>query len=410
MESKVNKRVAFHTLGCKVNIYETEVIKQLFHEAGYVAVGFDEEADYYFINTCSVTNIADRKSRQMIGRCRKQNPAARVIVSGCYADGAPEEELRSLGVDFILDNETKKRIVERAGLRKSGHVRADVKIEDGCNQFCSYCIIPYRRGRVTCRQEKSILKEIGYLADAGHKEIVLTGIHISSYGRDELLHLIAEAGKIPGIERIRLGSLEPRIIDETFLAGLKEIRQFCPHFHLSLQSGCNRTLKAMNRHYCAEEFEERTVLIRNAFTHPAITTDVICGFPGETREDFLESKAFAEKIAFSRMHIFPYSRREGTAAARMPGQITNAEKKARAAELEEIDRKNAAAFLAYYVGKEVDVLSEEMVESEGQRCVSGLTDTYVRVLIPGTEALLNRMVRCRVNSSRGEYLTAEVIS
>ena len=382
MENKVNKKVAFHTLGCKVNICETEAMIRIFENSGYDVVDFSEKADIYVINTCSVTNIADRKSRQMIHRAKKLAPDAVIIATGCYVEGLDEEAARELDCDKLIDNAHKNEIVARAeeiAITKMGkHTRADVKIEDGCNQFCSYCIIPYRRGRINIRPEENILREVRQLAQTGHKEIILVGIHISSYGRDGLVHLISEIGKIEGIERIRLGSLEPRLIDDVLLSGLKKVRQFCPHFHLSLQSGCDKTLKAMNRHYTADEYRQSVALVRKYWDHPAVTTDVIAGFPGETDEDFEISKAFTDEMQFFQMHIFPYSRRKGTVADRMPNQLTLAEKQKRVDELEEVNARNTSAFINYYAGREIEVLVEE---SDGEYLI-GHTPEYVRVKLP----------------------------
>lgn len=399
MENKVNKKVAFHTLGCKVNICETEAMIRIFEDSGYTVVDFNEPADIYVINTCSVTNIADRKSRQMIRRARKMSPNATVIATGCYVEGLDEEAAKDLDCDKLIDNAHKNEMVAQAeeiAITKMGnHIRADVKIEDGCNQFCSYCIIPYRRGRINCRPKENILREIRQLAATGHKEIVLVGIHISSYGRDELVDLIQEIGKTEGIERIRLGSLEPRLIDNELLAGLKKVKQFCPHFHLSLQSGCDKTLKAMNRHYTAAEYRKSVELIRSCWEHPAITTDVIAGFPGETEEDFDLSKQFVDEIGFYQMHIFPYSRRKGTVADRMPDQLTMAVKGARVDELEEINDRNTRKFIDYYLGREIEVLVEE---SDGQYLI-GHTPEYVRVKLPTEEygpEYINTIVKCTV--------------
>lgn len=385
MENKVNKKVAFHTLGCKVNICETEAMIRVFENSGYTVVDFSDKADVYVINTCSVTNIADKKSRQMIHRARRMAPEAVIIATGCYAEGLDSEAAKELGCDRLIDNAHKNEIVQQAediSITKMGkHIRADVKIEDGCNQFCSYCIIPYRRGRINCRPKESILKEIRQLAATGHKEIVLVGIHISSYGRDELVDLISAIGEVDGVERIRLGSLEPRLIDDKLLTGLKKVRQFCPHFHLSLQSGCDRTLKAMNRHYTADEYRQGVALIRSYWEHPAVTTDVIAGFPGESAEDFEISKAFVDEMGFYQMHIFPYSRRKGTVADRMPGQLTMAEKELRVDELEEINERNTQAFIRYYEGREIEVLIEEQ---DGE-FMTGHTPEYVRVRLPVSE-------------------------
>ncbi len=421
MIGDVNKKAAFCTLGCKVNIYETDAMRSLFEAAGYETVPFADKADVYVVNTCSVTNIADRKSRQMLHRARRTNPDAVVIAAGCYVQGAEEKLLESLGADVLLGNDMKGRVVEaaeqclrtrrpsvfmkdlekereyealRAGAAES-RVRAVIKIEDGCDQFCSYCIIPYRRGRVRLRDPEDVLAEAADLAEAGHRELVLTGIHISSCGEKRLAELIARTAGLKGVDRIRLGSLEPRIITEGFLSALREVPQLCPHFHLSLQSGCDETLRAMNRHYSTREYEERVGLIRRFYEHPAVTTDIIAGFPGETREQFELSRDFADRIGFSRMHIFPYSRRDGTKAASMPGQLTNAEKQARAEELEEVDRRNSAQFARYYIGRETEVLTEEETVLDGERYVTGYTDTYVRAALPAAAASVNSLVRCR---------------
>ena len=393
MSDYVNKKVAFHTLGCKVNIYETEAITRLFEDKGYTVVSFDEPADVYVINTCSVTNIADKKSRQMIHRARKMNPDAEIIATGCYTEGMDDEEAKELGCDRIISNKEKNRIVEEAEKSITGmghHTRATIKIEDGCNQFCSYCIIPYKRGRVQCRPQESILREVSQLAAAGHKEIVLTGIHISSYGRDELAELIRRIAETDGVYRVRTGSMEPGIIDETFLKRLSEIKEFCPHFHLSLQSGCDKTLKAMNRHYTADEYRRRVKLIREYFEHPAVTTDVIAGFPGETEEDFEESLAFTDEMKFFEMHIFPYSRRKGTVADKLPGQLTMKEKAARAARLEEVNKKNTSEFARYYAGREVEVLTEEVRDG----FIYGYTPEYVRIKLPETLTKSNEIIKC----------------
>jgi len=401
MDTKVNKKVAFHTLGCKVNICETEAMMRLFENDGYTIVGFDEPADVYVINTCSVTNIADRKSRQMIHRARKMSPNACVIATGCYIEGHKDADPAELGCDKIISNTEKNNMVaeaEKLCINRMGkHIRADVKIEDGCNQFCSYCIIPYRRGRINCRPKENILAEVQQLARTGHKEIVLVGIHISSYGRDELVELITDISKVEGIERIRLGSLEPRLIDDVLLTGLKQVPAFCPHFHLSLQSGCDKTLKAMNRHYTADDFRKSVALIRSYWEHPAITTDVIAGFPGESEEDFAASKAFVDEIGFYQMHIFPYSRREGTVADRMPGQLTMAQKQARVDELEEVNDRNTKAFIDYYEGRQVEVLVEEI---SGEYLI-GHTPEYVKLKLPISvygENAVNTLITCTADA------------
>ena len=310
----MGKKVALHNLGCKVNAYETEAMQEMLEQAGYEIVPFKEGADIYVINTCTVTNIADRKSRQMIHRAKKMNPEAIE-----KAEEATEQ------LQEVIDiNRTKE--YEELQLTKAGeHTRAYIKVQDGCNQFCTYCIIPYARGRVRSRSMENVLAEVQELAEHGYKEIVLTGIHLSSYGIDledtDLLKLILEVHEVKGIERIRLGSLEPRIITEKFAKTIAELPKLCPHFHLSLQSGCSETLRRMNRRYTAEEYYEKCELLRKYFEYPALTTDVIVGFPGETEEEFEASRAFVDKVDFYETHIFKYSKREGTKAAVMENQI-----------------------------------------------------------------------------------------
>ena len=345
------RKAALHNLGCKVNAYETEAMQEMLEQNGYEIVPFAEGADVYVINTCTVTNMADRKSRQMLHRARKMNPNAVVVAAGCYvqAQGVKADDC----IDIIIGNNKKKDLIaildehfakieekepqvelidiahtheyeEMRVSRQAEHTRANVKVQDGCNQFCSYCIIPYARGRVRSRKMEDVLAEVHTLASNGYQEIVLTGIHLSSYGIDtgeNLLELIRAVHQVEGILRIRLGSLEPRIITREFAEGIAALPKMCPHFHLSLQSGCNTTLKRMNRRYTAEEYYEKCELLREVFDHPALTTDVIVGFPGETEEEFRESKAFLEKVNFYETHIFKYSRRQGTKAAEMKDQV-----------------------------------------------------------------------------------------
>ena len=328
------KKVALHNLGCKVNAYETEAMQELLEKHGYEIVPFQEGADVYIINTCTVTNMADRKSRQMLHRARKMNPDSIVVACGCYVQ-ARKDDIPD-GIDIVIGNNKKQNIVEILDINHekayedlhlstaAEHTRAYIKVQDGCNQFCSYCIIPFARGRVRSRSRDSVLEEVKTLAANGYKEVVLTGIHLSSYGidcDDNLLSLILAIHEVDGIERIRLGSLEPRIITEEFVQTIAQLPKMCPHFHLSLQSGCNATLKRMNRRYTAEEYYEKCRLLRKYFRNPALTTDVIVGFPGETEEEFAESKAFVDKVDFYETHIFKYSRREGTKAAAMKDQV-----------------------------------------------------------------------------------------
>ncbi|MCI5620926.1 MAG: tRNA (N(6)-L-threonylcarbamoyladenosine(37)-C(2))-methylthiotransferase MtaB [Lachnospiraceae bacterium] len=407
------KKAALHNLGCKVNAYETEAMQQLLEKAGYEIVPFTEKADVYVINTCSVTNIADRKSRQMIHKAKKENPDSIVVAAGCYVQTSPEEAGVDEAIDIILGNDKKNqlvRLIEEYQQKKDGellveigdindrgerfenmylertaeHTRAFLKVQDGCNQFCSYCIIPYARGRVRSRMADDVVAEVQRLAANGYQEVVLTGIHLSSYGvdhGDNLLHLIELVHQVEGIERIRLGSLEPGIITENFVKRLSELKKVCPHFHLSLQSGCDETLKRMNRKYDTARYEEGCRLIRSYYEHPAITTDVIVGFPGETEEEFARTKAFLEKIHFYEMHIFKYSKRKGTVAAGMEHQVTDQVKTARSNELLTLAKKMSAEFREYYRGKQMEVLLEEELMLDGECYYTGYTREYVKVAV-----------------------------
>ncbi|WP_455035123.1 MiaB/RimO family radical SAM methylthiotransferase [Lachnoanaerobaculum gingivalis] len=451
------KTVAFHTLGCKVNTYETEAMQQLMESAGYKCVEFTKRADVYIINTCSVTNIADRKSRQMLHRARKMNEDAIVVAAGCYVESAKDKIDEDLSIDIIVGNNNKNDIVniineylqdkiknkfiidinketeyEEFNISKiNDHTRAFIKVQDGCNQFCSYCIIPFTRGRVRSRKMENIIDEVKNLSDSGYKEIVLTGIHLSSYGVDfldesynkrmekltqteesdeefvtknELLCLIENIANIEGIERVRIGSLEPRIIQENFIKSLSKIDKFCPHFHLSLQSGCDKTLKSMNRKYTADEFYEGVKLIRKYFESPAVTTDIIVGFPGETKKDFEESRAFVEKVKFYETHIFPYSIREGTKAANMP-QVDGNEKVQRANILNEINLKNQKEFRASRIGKEDELLCEEIFIKDGVEYFTGYTKEYVKVAVLNSDLKTNDIVSGRVV----DFLTDDIL-
>ncbi len=435
------KSVALHNLGCKVNSYEFDGMQQMLRESGYKIVPFDQEADVYIINTCTVTNIADRKSRQMIHRAKKRNPQAVVVAAGCYVQTAGEALGQEEAIDIAIGNNRKKDIVSiledywksrmspaddagapvedsgKAECVKAGrtedpkdssgravleiidiaaareyeemqltqtaeHTRACIKIQDGCNQFCSYCIIPYARGRVRSRREEDIVREVQGIVRAGYREIVLTGIHISSYGVDrgktELLQLLCKLHEIEGLERIRLGSLEPRIVTEEFVAAISAMPKICPHFHLSLQSGCDSVLARMNRHYTAGEYFQTTELLRNYYRDPAITTDVIVGFPGETEEEFRITEEFVRKVNFYEMHIFKYSKRQGTKAAAMESQITESEKSRRSAILAQAEKEMSHAFRAGYRNREVAVLFEEKKEIDGTMYWVGHTPQYIR--------------------------------
>lgn len=441
------RSVALHNLGCKVNGYEMDVMQQMLQERGYKIVSFDAVADIYIINTCTVTNIADRKSRQMLHRARKRNPEAVVVAVGCYVQTGREDIIRDAGVDLAIGNNKKKDLIaileefmarrdgekEDTGQRKtlggttvidightaefedmrlettSGHTRAYIKIQDGCNQFCSYCIIPYARGRVRSREERSILEEIRGMAGRGYQEVVLTGIHISSYGMDrggvELSALIKAIHGIDGIERIRLGSLEPRIITEEFAEEMAGLPKLCPHFHLSLQSGCDDTLKRMNRHYTTGEYYEKVELLREKFDHPAVTTDIIVGFPGETEAEFGATRSFLEKIKFYEMHVFKYSKRKGTRAAAMENQVPEEVKTKRSSLLLDMERTHSREYRSYYIGKEAEVLFEEEKEIRGKTFQVGHTKQYVKVAKQTGEALGNRRETGMVDG----FLTDEIL-
>ena len=418
------RTAALHNLGCKVNSYETEAMQQLLEEAGYEIVSFHEKADVYIINTCSVTNIADRKSRQMLHRAKKQNPEAVVVAAGCYVQSAAEELKADLAVDVIIGNNKKQDLVpileeyfkdrtdsshvieinetheyERLSIHKiADHTRAFLKVQDGCNQFCSYCIIPYTRGRVRSRRPEEVVAEVRELAAAGYQEVVLTGIHLSSYGVDfkeeeneNLLSLIRQVHEVEGIRRIRLGSLEPRIITDDFAKALASMPKFCPHFHLSLQSGCDETLKRMNRHYTTEEYAAGCDILRRYFDNPAITTDVIVGFPGETEEEFEATKAFLERIGFYEMHIFKYSRRAGTSADRMPEQVPEQIKNVRSEALLLLEKQMSKAYRESFLGKKKTVLLEEKTEIGGRAYMIGHTMEYVKAVVPYADDLKNKM-------------------
>lgn len=423
----MGKKVALHNLGCKVNAYETEAMQEMLEQAGYTIMPFKEGADVYVINTCTVTNIADRKSRQMLHRARKMNPDAIVVAAGCYVQAQAEHGEIDECIDIVIGNNKKKDLIplleqyfqkrekenavidinhtkeyEELHLSKTGgHTRAYIKVQDGCNQFCTYCIIPYARGRVRSRSLESVLEEVRNLAAHGYREVVLTGIHLSSYGIDlkdtDLLQLIQAVHEIEGIERIRLGSLEPRIITEEFARTIAALPKMCPHFHLSLQSGCNATLQRMNRRYSAEEYFEKCQLLRKYFDNPALTTDVIVGFPGETEEEFEESRAFVDKVDFYETHIFKYSRREGTKAAVMEHQIAEQDKAKRSAVMIEMGQKKQAQYEAAFYGKQVKVLVEEKVQIEGTEYWIGHTKEYMKVALQSENNLENQLLTITLN-------------
>ncbi|MEE0782126.1 MAG: tRNA (N(6)-L-threonylcarbamoyladenosine(37)-C(2))-methylthiotransferase MtaB [Sellimonas sp.] len=436
------KKAALHNLGCKVNGYETEAMQKLLEEDGYDIVPFHEKADVYVINTCTVTNIADRKSRQMLHRARKLNPEAVIVAAGCYVQAQEEAGQAIEGIDILIGNNQKKNLIsllhaheqhedikavidinhtgefEELYVDSAGdHTRAYIKIQDGCNQFCTYCIIPYVRGRIRSRQPEEIVKEVERLADAGYQEVVLTGIHASSYGVDfvnpkmdldswvtmegekkDLLYLIQQIHKVEGIRRIRLSSIEPRIITEKFAKELAKLPKVCPHFHLSMQSGCDATLKRMNRHYTSREYYEKCGILRTYFEHPAITTDVIVGFPGETQEEFETTRAFIEKVGFYETHVFKYSRRNGTKAASMPDQVPEQKKAERSQILLDLCKKKKKEFEDQMIGKQVEVLLEETFEKDGVLYRTGLTKEYVKVAVKADNTRENQILEMTIEN------------
>lgn len=432
-------KAALHNLGCKVNAYETEAMQQILEEAGYEIVPFSEYADVYVINTCSVTNMADRKSRQMLHRAKKQNPDAIVVGAGCYVQTKEAQALVDESIDIVIGNNKKHELVpllreyeashrkmacvadinhekqayeELSLSRTAEHTRAFIKVQDGCNQFCTYCIIPFARGRVRSRELPDVLQEIRTLAKSGYREVVLTGIHLSSYGVDNgesLLHLIEAVHELEGIERIRLGSLEPRIVTDAFAKRLSELPKICPHFHLSLQSGCDTVLSRMNRRYDTAEYEVGCALLRRYFEHPAITTDVIVGFPGETDEEFETTERYLERIHFYEMHIFQYSRREGTKAAAMPDQVPEAVKKERSEKLLALGHRMSKEFRRYYLGRQVTALLEEEFLYDGKRYYTGYTKEYVKVAVETKKDLSNTFVTGTLKTQLTEdvYLLVE---
>ena len=448
------KTVAFHNLGCKVNDYETDIMQQLFTENGFRVVGFNEKADVYVVNTCTVTNIADRKSRQMLHRAKKLNPDAVVIAVGCYVQTAGEKVLKDESIDIAIGNNKKSEIINILNeyLKDNGsdphagiidinktseyesmfltdtaeRTRAYIKIQDGCDQFCSYCLIPYARGRARSRDEADILEEIKGLAAKGYREFVLTGIHVSSYGVDRIVNdgkkaefntmgrewtneyligLLKAMESIDGVERIRLSSLEPRIVTEEFARRISEISKLCPHFHLSLQSGSNETLKRMNRHYTADEYLRGVELLRKYFDDPAITTDIIVGFPGESDRDFKESFEFARKVSFYEMHIFKFSKRNGTAAAKMPDQVADGVKEERSHIMIGLRDELSREFRRSYIGKVRPVLFEEELKVGRETFMVGFTPEYIKVATPLRDAAKNGIYEVTIE----DFLDDEVM-
>lgn len=429
-------KVALHNLGCKVNAYETEAMQQMLEAAGYEIVPFEPGADIYVINTCSVTNIADRKSRQMLHKAKKMNPDAIVVAAGCYVQADTKKAEADASIDIIIGNNKKQELIPilesyRTGHQKTTecvdinhtkeyenleidrteeHTRAYLKVQDGCNQFCTYCIIPYARGRIRSKKTEDVVNEVKRLAASGCQEVVLTGIHLSSYGKERpedqenLLTLIQAVHQVDGIERIRLGSLEPGIITEEFAAAISSLPKVCPHFHLSLQSGCTTTLKRMNRRYTAEEYREKCEILRKYYPAPALTTDVITGYPGETEEEFEESRSFVDSIHFYETHIFPYSKREGTKAAGMPDQLTEQVKKERSRILIALGKEHQREYMEQFLGQEKEVLFEEQQTVEGQEYWTGHTMEYLKIAVISEENLENKRVMVQLREMIGQDL------
>ena len=430
------KKAALHNLGCKVNAYETEAMQHLLEEAGYEIVPFTQKADVYVINTCSVTNMADRKSRQMLHKAKKNNPDSIVVATGCYVQTSEKEVLNDLSVDIVIGNDRKHdlvRLLEEYSLdsvndtvddindgkhdfeelfidQTKEHTRAFIKVQDGCNQFCTYCMIPYARGRIRSKKTEDVVGEVKRLAASGCQEVVLTGIHLSSYGKERpeeqenLLTLIQAVHEVDGIERIRLGSLEPGIITKEFAKAISSLPKVCPHFHLSLQSGCTATLKRMNRRYTAQEYREKCEILRKYYPAPALTTDVITGFPGETEEEFEESRSFVDSIHFYETHIFPYSKREGTKAAVMPDQLPEQIKKERSRVLIALGQEHQREYMEQFLGKKKEVLFEEQQKIQGQTYWTGHTMEYLKVAVISEESLENKRVMVQLQNIIGQDL------
>ena len=432
------RKAALHNLGCKVNSYETEAMTQLLKKAGYEIVSFQDQADVYIINTCSVTNMADRKSRQMLHKAKKQNPNAVVVATGCYVQTATEKVAQDLSIDLVVGNNRKKDIVEilneyyeekEAGEQVkeeyvidinhtdeyedleistvTEHTRAHLKIQDGCNNFCSYCIIPYARGRIRSRTMESIKAELERLSASGFKEIVLTGINLSCYDDNgkKLIDVIEMADNVNGIERIRLGSLDPEVVTEDFVERLGKVKKICPHFHFSLQSGCDKTLKAMNRHYTSDEYYEKCQLIRKYIDNPAFTTDVIVGFPGETEEDYISSREFVKKVKFAELHVFKYSKRDGTVAAKMPNQIDEKIKTLRSEDLIKTGEELTKEFRQAKIGQDTTVLFEEKILLDNKEYWVGHTVDYIKIALPEKENLEGQIRKVNVK----DFLTNEIM-
>jgi threonylcarbamoyladenosine tRNA methylthiotransferase MtaB len=430
------KKVAFHTLGCKVNQYETEAMAQMFKDAGYEIIEFEEKADVYVINTCTVTSFGDKKSRQVIRRCQKNNPQAVVAVVGCYSQVAPQEVAKIQGVDVIAGTAQRNKIVELVQNASKGkriqsvtdirrqreyeetgfisyseRVRAFIKIQDGCDNYCTYCIIPYTRGPVRSREPQNIVQEIAGLVQSGFKEFVLTGIHLTSYGKDlkgtGLIDVIESIAKIEGVERIRLGSLEPNKLTEDFINRLKNIKKSCPHFHISLQSGCDSVLKRMNRKYTTREYKEKVELIRKSFEDASITTDIIVGFPGETEDEFKQTLDFLEEISLTKIHVFKYSPRKGTPASIFEGQIGSKVKDERSERLLKLSEQKEKQFAAKFLRKELEVLFEQESTTH-PGFIEGHTANFIKIIAKAESSIIGEFGMVRIENIESGYVIGSV--
>lgn len=433
------KTVSFYTLGCKVNQYESEAVSSIFEQNGYEVVSFEQNSDVYIINTCTVTNLSDRKSRQAIRKAKKTNPDAIVIVMGCYAQTSSEEVLKIPGVNMVIGTKDRGRIMEYVQRIEAGEcrinavnnimasrafeelklstykerTRAYLKIQEGCSQFCSYCIIPYARGPIRSRKPDDILEEVKHLSDSGFLEIVLTGIHLASYGRElvdtNLLDIIEKIHSIEGIKRIRLGSIEPTTITKEFVEAAGRLQKLCPHFHLSLQSGCDKTLAEMNRKYNTDEYRKSVELLKNNITDVAITTDLMVGFPGETEEDFIKSRDFAEEIGFSKIHVFKYSPRKGTPAAEMKNQVSPEEKERRSEIMLSLSDELEKRYLERYVERNMEVLYEQEMHGE-DGYIEGLTNNYIRVMAKGDISLKGKLIETQLSKVNGALFEGKIVA
>ncbi len=433
------KKVAFYTLGCKVNQYESEAVSSIFEQNGYEVVSFDRDSDVYIINTCTVTNLSDRKSRQAIRKAKKTNPDAIVIVMGCYAQTSSEEVLKIPGVNMVIGTKDRGRIMEYVERIEAGEcrinavdnimasrsfeelklstykerTRAYLKIQEGCSQFCAYCIIPYARGPIRSRKPDDIIEEVRQLADGGFLEVVLTGIHLASYGRElegtDLLDIIEKIHSIDGIKRIRLGSIEPTTITKEFVEAAGRLPKLCPHFHLSLQSGCDKTLAEMNRKYNTDEYRKSVELLKNNIPDVAITTDLMVGFPGESEEDFLKSRDFAEEMGFSKIHVFKYSPRKGTPAAEMKNQVSPEEKERRSEIMLTLSDELEKNYMELYVGRNMEVLYEQEMQAE-DGYIEGLTNNYIRVMAKGDISLKGKLAETKLSKIKGVLFEGKIVA